>query len=181
MRSLPHALRKRFSPSRTTTMTSISMLLIPVSTKWKGSPYQDFSHFLKSLWWECGRCSIDGDIRVVVANSSCPPIFLMELFPLQYTMRFIKNKSLKPFLVLKQLDKSFIEEKLWGNDNNKYSVCWESLIGIFCMLLLCLTARYVSFTVSSLWRPSCFCICFPSMLSGVVITVRLCSSKNKGP
>jgi len=63
---------------------------------------------------------------VVVVNLSCPPIFLVELFPLQYTVSFIKNESLKPFLdalVLKQLDKSFIEEKLWGNDNDAYSVC----------------------------------------------------------
>ena len=63
---------------------------------------------------------------MVVANSSCPPIFLAELFPLQYTVSFIKSESSKPFfdaLVLKQLDKSFIEEKLWGNDNDAYSIC----------------------------------------------------------
>jgi len=40
----------------------------------------------------------------------------MELFPLQYTVSFIKYKLLKLLfdaLVLKQLDKSPIEEKLW--------------------------------------------------------------------
>jgi len=54
---------------------------------------------------------------VVVANSSCPLIFLTELFPLQYTVSFVKNESSKLLfdtLVLKQLDKSLIEKKALG-------------------------------------------------------------------
>ena len=50
---------------------------------------------------------------MVAANSSCPLIFLTELFPLQYTVSFVKNESSKLLfdaLVLKQLDKSLIEE-----------------------------------------------------------------------
>jgi len=41
-------------------------------------------------------------------------------------------------LVLKQLDKLLIEAKLWGNDNNVYSVCLKSLravLAFFCMLI----------------------------------------------
>ena len=82
---------------------------------------------------------------MVVANLSCPPIFLTELFPFQYTVSFIKYESLKPVfdgLVLKQLDKLCIEEKLWGNDNNVYSICRESLrviLAFFCMLILYVT------------------------------------------
>ena len=54
---------------------------------------------------------------MVVANSSCPLIFLTELFPLQYTVSFVKNESSKLLfdtLVLKQLDKSLIEKKALG-------------------------------------------------------------------